>query len=131
MNPTLALAGRILLATIFIVAGIRKALAFPIVAGMMAGKGFPMPEVFLAAAIALDVIGGILLVLGIQKRYVASALAAYTLVLAVVFHGFWGHWTAAPPQFANELNHFLKNLAIAGGLLLLASQSQDEDSSRA
>ncbi len=124
MNPTVALAGRVLLATIFIVAGIRKALAFGFVSSVVM-KGFPMADVFLAASIALDVIGGILLILNIQTRLVASTLAVYTLALGAIFHGFWGHWSGPPPAFANELNHFLKNLAIAGGLLLLANLPND------
>lgn len=130
MNPTVALVGRILLATIFIVAGVRKAMAFTFVSSVVM-KGFPMAEVFLAAAIALDIIGGLLLILGVQTRLVAPALAVYTLALGVIFHGFWGHWNGPPPQFANELNHFLKNLAIAGGLLLLAAMPAGEEDRRA
>lgn len=114
------LIARVLMAAIFIVAGIRKAMAFPIVAGMMAGKGFPLPEAFLAASIVLDLAGGALLILNVQPRWVGWALAGYTVLVAVIFHGFWTVWSGAPPAFANELNHFLKNLAIAGGLILVA-----------
>ena len=53
------LIARVLIAAIFLVSGVRKAMAFGIVAGMMAGKGFPMPAVFLAASIVLDLVGGV------------------------------------------------------------------------
>ena len=118
MNPTLALIARTLLAAIFIISGVRKVFGFPIVAGMMAGKGFPMAEVFLAATIVLEIVGGLMLIANWNTKYAAWALAAFTLVAGSIFHGFWQHWDAPPPQFNNELNHFLKNVAIAGGLLL-------------
>ena len=124
MNGTISYVARALLATLFVVAGVRKALAFSIVAGMMAGKGFPMPEIFLALSIVLDIVGGIMLVINWNARYAALALSFYTLVVGFIFHGFWQVWGASPPEFANEVNHFFKNLAVAGGLLLFANQAK-------
>ena len=129
MNSMIALVARALLATLFVVAGVRKILAFPIVAGIMGAKGFPMPELFLALSIVLDIVGGLMLVLNWNARYAALALAAYTLVIGAIFHGFWQVWSAAPPEFANEVNHFLKNLAVVGGLLLIVGQTNLEEKS--
>lgn len=125
MTDSLNFAGRCLLAAIFLVSGVRKILAFGAVSGMMAGKGFPMPDVVLAATIALEILGGLMLIANWQARAAALALAAFTLVAGAIFHGFWGHFNAPPPQFNNELNHFLKNVAIVGGLLLVAAGSND------
>ena len=70
--------------------------------------------------------GGLLLLFNWNTKYAALALAVYTLVIGAIFHGFWRHWGDAPPVFVNEVNHFLKNLGVAGGLLLLASQISSE-----
>lgn len=118
---SLALLARGLLALIFLVSGVRKALAFPIVAQMMGTAGFPAPEVFLFLTIVLEIAGGLMLLSGWNARYAAVALAAFTLVAGIIFHGFWAHWGAPPAQFTNELNHFLKNIAIIGGLLHVAA----------
>jgi len=123
MTEMLTFIGRCLLATIFLVSGVRKILAFGAVSGMMAGKGFPMSDLFLVATIALEILGGLMLVANWQARAAALALAAFTLAAGSIFHGFWWHFDAPPPQFSNELNHFLKNIAIVGGLLMVAAGS--------
>ena len=111
MNSTHALLARSLLASIFLIAGVRKIMAFPIVAGMMAGKGFPMAEVFLVATIVLEIAGGLMLIANWNAKYAAWGLAVFTLAAGVIFHGFWTVWNAAPPVFNNEFNHFLKNVS--------------------
>lgn len=121
MNTSLAFIARTLLAAIFIISGVRKIMAFPIVSGMMAAKGFPMPDVFLVLTIILELVGGLMLIANWNARYAALALAAFTLAAGAIFHGFWHVWSAAPPVFANEFNHFLKNVSIVGGLLLVAA----------
>lgn len=130
MHSTLTSFARTLLAAIFVVAGVRKAIAFKAVSGMMAGKGFPIAEVFLVAAIALDVIGGLLLIINWHAKYAAAALAVYTFALAVIFHGFWNFFSAPTPQFNSEFAHFMKNISIVGGLLLLASMADEESAAR-
>ena len=125
MNPSLALVARTLLASIFIISGLRQVLVFGPVAGMMAGKGFPMANVFLALAIVLDLVGGIMLIANWNARYAAWALAAFTLLVGIIFHGFWN---ATGAEYNNEFNHFLKNVALTGGLLMVAATpTSDED----
>ena len=121
MNPLLGHAARILLAALFVISGTRKILAFGFVSGMMAQKGFPIADVFLVATIVVEIAGGLMLVANWNAKYAALTLAAFTLATAAIFHGFWNFWGAPLPEFNNQLNHFLKNVAIAGGLLLVAT----------
>jgi putative oxidoreductase len=126
--------GRFLLAFIFLFSGARKIMGYQATLGYMQGKGvfpamdiagYPLVEVLLMATIAVEIIGGLMLITGIASRFAALALAAFTIVAGVLFHDFWTVADAA--QYGNQLNHFLKNLAITGGLLIVASQpSRDE-----
>ena len=112
------LAARVLIAQLFVVAGSGKLMAFAKTAAFMANKGMPMPEALLVAAIALELGGGILLVLGWKARWIAAALFVFTLIATLVFHPFW----AVEPQVAkDELNNFMKNLAIMGAMLYIAA----------
>ena len=105
------LAGRMLIAGMFVMAGVSKIGTFAGTQGYMASAG--VPGALLPAVIALEVLGGIALILGYRTRIVAIALAGFTVVAAFLFHG-------APDQMQQTM--FMKNLAIAGGLLILASR---------
>jgi len=117
-NPTLLLIGRILLSLVFLVAGVRKAMAFAATAGYFTKLGMPMPEVMVVLAIIVEVGGALLLIAGWKARYAAWALAIFTLIATFMAHRFWEFPDA---QYANQMNHFLKNLAIIGGMLFIAS----------
>lgn len=110
---TLALAGRVLMAAIFILAGANKAFDPAGTTGYIASVGLPLPQVAYAGAVAVELLGGIALLVGFRTRTVALALAAFTLVTAAVFHNQLGDQT----QFVM----FFKNLAMAGGLLYVAA----------
>ena len=112
------LIGRILLALIFLVAGWRKLMAVAGTAGYFAKLGFPMPEVMAWVAIVIELGGAILLIVGWQTRWAALLLALFTVIAAFAAHRFW-EFDAA--QQANQMNHFLKNLAIVGGMIILAA----------
>jgi len=105
------LAGRILLALIFIIAGAGKIADPAGTMGYMAAMG--VPTILLWPTIALELLGGIAIIVGFQTRPVAYLLAAFCVVSALIFHR----------NFADPVQviMFLKNLAIAGGFLLLAS----------
>lgn len=108
------LLGRILIAIIFIVAGYGKATGLSGTAAYIASKGLPLPEVLAAATAVLELGGGILLVVGWKVRWAAAALCGFSLLTALIFHAFW----AMPPEMVqNQMIHFMKNLALAGGLL--------------
>ena len=116
-NPMLPLAGRFLIAALFLVAGIRKILMFSGSVAYFTKLGFPAPEAMTALAIAVELGGAILLIAGWKTRWVAWLLALFVLIATFMAHRFW-EFDAA--QQANQLNHFLKNIAIVGGLMFVA-----------
>jgi putative oxidoreductase len=104
-----ALLGRVLMSVIFLMSGWGKFSAYAASAGYMAKHG--LPGYLLPVALAVEIGGGLLIVLGFQTRIVAFLLAVYTLVTAYYFHREFGD--------RNQLAHFQKNLAMAGGFLFL------------
>jgi len=117
-HPMLPLAGRILIGALFLTAGIRKILFWGGQVAYFTKLGFPAPEVFTVIAIVIELGGAALLIAGWRTRWVAWLLAAFVLIATVMAHRFWEFDAAAQ---ANQLNHFLKNLAIIGGLMFVAS----------
>ena len=118
MNAPMMLAGRILLAALFLVAGTRKLMAVAGTAGYFGKLGFPMPEVLVWVVIVVEIGGALLLILGWHARKAAWLLMLFTLIATFAAHRFWDVDAA---QYGNQLNHFLKNLAIVGGLLFVAA----------
>nr|WP_264048453.1 DoxX family protein [Methylobacterium sp. FF17] len=106
-------AGRLLMGTIFLASGLSKLAAPAASLGYIKSAGLPLPQVALAVAIAVEVGGSLLLIAGYRARIVALVLALFSVVTALAFH------TAFADQ--NQLIHFLKNLAMAGGLLQVVS----------
>ena len=122
MNPNLtnyaALAGRILIAAIFIISGFGKIGGFDGTAGYMASKGLPIPQVLLVLTILLELVGGILLVVGFKTRWVALAFALWLIPTTLIFHAFWG--LDAKEAMTQQIQ-FLKNVAIMGGMLMVCA----------
>ena len=111
------LLGRILIAYLFIPAGISKISGFENTVGYIASKGLPLPQVAAAGAIVVEVVVALALLIGFKTRFAALILAAFTLVAAVIFHNFW----AVPDaQKMVQTIMFNKNLAVVGGLLFVA-----------
>lgn len=117
-TSALALIGRILLALMFVLAGISKITGFDGTVAYIASKGLPIPALLATGTIALEVLGGLCLIVGWQTRWAALALALFTLAASVIFHNFWA--VAAEQQFVQQLM-FMKNLSVAGGMLVLAA----------
>ena len=114
-NP-LVLVARILLAAIFISAGLSKLGGFDGTVGYIASKGLPLPGLIAVLTIAVEVLGGIAIVIGYKARVAGLLLAIFTLLAGFIFHNFW----AIPADQAYIQNiMFMKNLSMAGGLLLL------------
>jgi putative oxidoreductase len=107
---------RVLLALMFVLAGISKFAGLEGTAGYIASKGLPLPMVLAVATAALEVLGGLALIVGFQARWAALALAGFTLLASILFHNFWS--MPADQAFVQQLM-FMKNLAVAGGLLLI------------
>lgn len=113
LPSSLALCARILIATIFVFSGISK-LADPSgTISYIASAGLPLPTSSFILAVFVEIFGGAALILGYWTRWVAAALAVFSVAAAVAFHNQLGD--------QNQLTHFLKNLAIAGGLLQVAA----------
>jgi putative oxidoreductase len=108
-----ALVARVLLAVIFVLAGLGKLAAIEATTGYIASVGLPFAQVLCFATIAFEVIGGALLIAGYKTRAVAIALGLFSIVAGAIFHS----------DFADQmqLTSFLKNLAIAGGMFQLAA----------
>jgi len=116
-NP-LSLTGRILLAILFLPAGIGKLTGFAGTVGYIASVGLPMPQIAAVLALIVEITGGIALLLGFGTRLAALALALFTLVASFYFHNYWS--VPADQQFVQQLL-FFKNIAVTGGLLTLAA----------
>jgi putative oxidoreductase len=112
----LVLIARLLLALMFILAGLSKFGGLEGTAGYIASKGLPMPQLLAFATAALEVVGGLALAIGFHARWAALALALFTLLASLLFHNFWA---MAEAQAGMQQLMFMKNLAIAGGLLLV------------
>jgi putative oxidoreductase len=118
-TPTpVVLIARVLLALMFVLAGISKLSGLQGTAGYIASAGLPLPGLLAVAAGLLELIGGIALAVGFHARIAALALALFTLVATVLFHNFWA--APADQAFVQQLM-FMKNLAVAGGLLFVFS----------
>ena len=112
-QAALALIGRILLGAVFIMSGLGKLGAPGPVQGYIAAVGLPAPLLAYVVALVVEVGGGALLLVGFRTKAVAAVLAAFCVLTAVVFHRALGD--------QNQLIHFLKNFAMAGGLLQIAA----------
>lgn len=104
-----ALAGRVLLAVLFVLSGIGKVATPGTALAYIKSAGLPLAPLALAGSALVEIGGGAALVLGYRSRSTAALLAAFTLLTALIFHS----------NFAdqNQMIQFLKNVSIAGGLL--------------
>src|SRR5450631_875958 len=110
------LAGRILIALIFVLSGFGKIGGFAGTVGYIASKGLPLPHLAAIGTIVVELGGGILLILGWRARCAAAAMLVFTAVAAFLFHNFW----AVPPdQAQDQMIHFMKNISMVGGLLFV------------
>lgn len=115
LNSLLTLVGRVLMSAMFILAGYNKLMNPAGTVGYMKSALMPLPspELLVWGVIALELLGGLAILFGVFTRSAALLLAGFTLAAAVLFH-----W-----KVGDQVQHimFMKNLAIAGGLLLLAA----------
>jgi putative oxidoreductase len=112
------LIARFLLALMFVLAGASKFAGLGGTAAYIGSKGLPMPMLLAVATAALEVLGGLAIIIGFQARLAALALALFTLLATLVFHNFWT--LPADQQMVQQLM-FMKNLSVIGGLLLVFS----------
>lgn len=114
----LALFGRILLASIFIAAGLTKISNWEVNLQYLQSHGIPWTPIFLYPAIFVEVIGGFSLLLGYKARAGAIILALYLIPVTLIFHSFW---TYTGVERAAQLMNFMKNISIIGGLVVTSA----------
>jgi putative oxidoreductase len=115
INDLALLVGRLLFAALFLPAGISKAMGFAAFSGSLAAKGMPYADAWAAAAVAIEVLAPIALILGVAPRVTALILIAFVIMATATSHRYW-EFAEAAARRPQEVN-FFKNGAILGGLL--------------
>jgi putative oxidoreductase len=110
--------GRVLMALIFVLSGIGKLGAIAATSANMANHGIPYANDLVWGAVALEIGGGALLIVGLLARLVALALFFYTLALAVLFHPYWALTGAAAHA---QHGDFFQHLSMMGGMLFVVA----------
>jgi len=109
--------GRLLLAAIFLASGFQKILTPEQTQAYIISAGLPQPVALYWASTAVEILGGLGLALGFMRRFAALALTVFTLAAAALFHLHFGD--------QNQIIHFMKDIAIAGGLLQVVAFGSD------
>ena len=110
--------GRVLLASLFVISGIFKIIGFAGTVGYFGSLGLPLPTLAVLATILVEVGGGLLLMTGRGVRPVSLVIALFTVGATLSAHHFW---TLEGAAAQGQMIHFLKNVALIGGLLLVSS----------
>lgn len=113
MEKVLALLGRLLLAVLFLLSGVMKIPNFSGTQQYMAAAGMPLTALFLVAAIIIEIVAAVLIMIGFKTKWAALALFVFMIPTTLIFH----------TNFADQIQMimFMKNLSIMGGLLLVAA----------
>ena len=122
MSPLLQnsfnLAARVLMAVLFLPAGLSKLTGFAGTVGYISSVGLPLPAVGAALAVVVEIVGSLALLAGFGTRVAALVLAVFTALASVFFHAYWA--VPAEQAFVTQLL-FFKNLAVVGGLMAIAA----------
>lgn len=115
-NGLTLLLGRVAMAAIFIPSGFSKLMHLGNVAATLANRGLPAPYVFAILAALTEFFGSVCVAFGFKTRPVALLMIVFTMIAAFLSHHFW---TLEGAANTTQYIQFMKNLAIAGGFLLL------------
>jgi len=118
LETPLLIVGRILLASLFVAAGIKHCFLGKIMVPMIAARGIPYPKVVFTLGSAMEFALGVLLMLGIQVFWAALGLAVFTIAATVMLVNFWD---MKGPERETAIMSFQYNVAIIGGLLIAAT----------
>jgi putative oxidoreductase len=111
MNGLAALAGRILIALFFLQSGVEKFLHYSGTLGYMTQAGLPFPQVLLVVSGVVEIGCALAIIVGWKTRLAALGLAIWMIPVTLIFHN--------PAAGQDAMIHFMKNVAITGGLLVL------------
>ncbi|HYD98573.1 MAG TPA: DoxX family protein [Alphaproteobacteria bacterium] len=113
MTSVLPLIGRVLLSIMFIMSGLQKLGGAEGTIGYIASAGIPLPQVAYAGTVALELGGGILLLIGLFTRPVAALFALFCIAAGLIFH--------FQPEDQMQMISLFKNVTIAGGMLFVVA----------
>lgn len=111
------LAARILMSSMFLWSGMLKIMAYPLMVGYSTSKGLPLAGISVGIAAAIEILGGLAILTGFHMRAAAWILFVYLIPVTILFHNYWAMQGGV---HMDTHVHFMKNMAILGGLLLLA-----------
>jgi len=117
-RDVLLLLARILLVILFIMFGWKKIVDFPGTIAFMGSEGAPAPIISAAISVVMELFVGIAILVGFQTRALALLLALYTIGTGIIGHHYW---TMTGGEQVDNMIHFYKNIAIAGGLFALCA----------
>jgi putative oxidoreductase len=118
LTTVLLIVGRIFISVFVLISGVTKIARNKTMVEYAKSKKMPLPNLAIAGAALIELAGGICVAVGFHAPIAAVVLFVYLIPTTLVFHDFW----AAPEaERQNQAVHFMKNLAIMGGLLILAS----------
>lgn len=120
MDKALEIAARILMSHIFIISGWSKLTGYAGTQGYFESLGLPFPTMVTPLVILIELGGGLALLIGLKLRWAAALLALFSIGSALI-----AHTNFAEP---GQMNHFMKNLAMAGGFLLFVKYRADAPS---
>ncbi len=118
LNQRIIFAARIIISLMFIESFADKLLHWDFYMAELQNKAIPLPALALGAAVITELLGSVALVTGFGLCYAALALAGYTIVVTFIYFDFWNQLDSAAVMARKE---FLKNFAVAGGLMLLVA----------
>jgi putative oxidoreductase len=116
-NDITTLAGRILIAVIFLISGFFKVGAYAQIVGYAAAMHLPAPGAAIAVAAGVELACGLAILAGFKTRFAAWLLFLYLIPVSIVFHNFWA---VQGQEQQTQMVNFLKNVAIMGAMLVLS-----------
>ena len=116
IDDGLILAARLLVATLFLIFGVRKVRDYSGTLNQMVGLGLPMPIVTTLGSIVMELPVAFAVAMGAFTRPAAALMALYSLGTALIGHRYW---TVKEPEYVDSLEGFYKDLGLMGGFVLL------------
>lgn len=112
------LVGRILLSAIFLASGINHILHWGQSIAAMDAQGVPLPNLLLVLAVTCMLAGGVSVLVGLRARLGAMLLILFLIPTTLLFHNYWA---VGSEEMTNQMHHFMKNLGLIGGLLMVVA----------
>ena len=119
---TVFLLGRLIFGGFFLYSGLHHFQEKKVLAQYAAAKNVPLPDIAVTASGAMLMLGGASILLGVKPKIGALAIAGFLAGVSPMIHGFWR--TEDSQQRQNEMAHFMKNIAMLGGVMALMAMEE-------